>query len=224
MKMRTKNNLLKIIKISTNGIIFWFFLLCFILMNSCATKDIVRDWNSSEEHKIDFDRIMIMGLVNQVSLRNDIENEMVNAAIKNGLNVTNSMGMFPPQFGGIPLDDTEQIKERLQERGYDGILTVALIDIQAERYVGPERTYVPLIYYNRFGNYYFRTAAVVYRPGYFTLQTRYFLETNLYEVESGKLIWSGRSYAFDPQDIKSLSPKYAKRLFKELDRTGVIAK
>jgi len=218
-----KYNLITTIKISTNGIIFWIFLLAIILMNSCATKDIVRDWNSGEEHKRNVESIMIMGLVNQVSLRSDIEYEMSNAAHKIGLKATNSMRIFPPELGK-PFDDTERIKVRLQERGIDAILTVAIVDIKAERYVGPEKTYVPLAYYDRFTNYYYRTEAVVYKPGYFTLQTRYFLETNLYEVKGGKLIWSGRSYVFDPQDVEKIVPKYAKKLFKEMLTAGIIDK
>jgi hypothetical protein len=218
--MKTNNYLLKTIKTSTNGIILWVLILASFLVDSCATNDIVRDWNSTEEPKQNIESIMIMGLVNQVSLRSDTEYEMADAARKTGLKPTISMTMFPPQFGK-PFDDTERIKERLQERGIDAILTVAIIDIKAERYVGPEKTYVPLVYYDRFTNYYYRTEAVVYKPGYFTLQTRYFLETNLYEVKSGKLIWSGRSYAFDPQDFESFLPKYAKRLFKELGKTDI---
>ena len=218
-----KYNFLTTTKISKNGIIFWIFLLATILINSCTTKDIVRDWNSGEEHKRNVESIMIMGLVNQVSLRSDIEYEMSNAAHKIGLKATNSMKMFPPELGK-PFDDTERIKVRMQERGIDAILTVAIIDIKAERYVGPEKTYVPLAYYDRFTNYYYRTEAVVYKPGYFTLQTRYFLETNLYEVKGGKIIWSGRSYVFDPQDVERFVPKYAKKLFKELIKTGIIDK
>jgi hypothetical protein len=111
----------------------------------------------------------------------------------------------------------------LQETGFEGIITVAIIDIAAERYVGPETKYVPLVYYDRFTNYYYRTEALVYKPGYFSLHTRYFLETNLYELKAGKLVWSGRSFAFDPQDVERTVPKYANKLFKELQKEGVIA-
>ena len=193
-----------------------------ILMNSCASTNHVRDWSTSEAYETNFEKILIMGLVNQVSLRNDIEYEMVDAAHKIGLKATNSMAMFPPELGK-PFDDTERIKVRLQETGFDGIITVAIIDIAAERYVGPETKYVPLVYYDRFTNYYYRTEALVYKPGYFSLHTRYFLETNLYELKAGKLVWSGRSFAFDAQDVERTVPKYANKLFKELQKEGVIA-
>jgi len=194
-----------------------------ILMNSCTSTDHVRDWSASDAYKRNFEKVMIMGLVNKVSLRNDIEYELVDAAHKIGLKATNSMAMFPPELGK-PFDDTERIKVRLQEAGFDGILTVALIDYTAERYVRPEKKYVPMVYYDQFTNYYYRTEVLVYKPGYFSLQTKYFLETNLYEIKGGKLVWSGRSYIFNPQDVERFVPKYAKKLFKELLTAGVIDK
>ena len=192
-----------------------------ILMNSCASSNHVRDWTSSEDYDRNFKNVLIMGLVNKVSLRNDIEYEMVVAAKKVGLNATYSVAMFPPELGK-PFDDTERLKVRLQEAGFDGILTVAVIDVTAERYVPPENQYVPLVYYDRFKNYYYRTEALVYKPGYFSLQTNYFLETNLYELKGGTLVWSGRSFAFDPQDVERAVPSYAKKLFKELLKYEII--
>ena len=202
--------------------LFLVALPTMILMNSCATKDIVREWSPSEDHEQKLEKILIMGLVNQVSLRNDVEYEMTDAAHKFGLKATNSMAMFPPELGK-PFEDAEKLRLRLQERGFDAIITVAIIDIEAERYVGPEKTYVPLVYYNRFANYYQRTEILVYKPGYFSLKTRYFLETNIYELKAGRLIWSGRSTVFDPQDVERFVPRYSKKLFRELQITGIIA-
>ena len=217
-----KNKLLNTLRLSGSCKVFLALLSMLILMNSCATKDIVRDWSSSENYERKFEKIMIMGLVNQVSLRNDVEYEMVDAAHKFGLKATNSMAMFPPELGK-PFDDTERMKGFLQERGFDAIITVAIIDIEAPRYVGPEKRYEPLVYYNRFTNYYHRTEVLVYKPGYFSFNTRYFLETNLYELKVGRLVWSGRSIVFDPQDVERFVPRYSKKLFKELQNTGIIA-
>jgi len=202
--------------------LFLVALPTMILMNSCATKDIVREWSPSEDHEQKLEKIMIMGLVNQMSLRNDVEYEMADAAHKFGLKATNSMAMFPPELGK-PFEDAEKLRLRLQERGFDAIITVAIIDIEAERYVGPEKKYVPMVYYNRFTNYYHRTEVLVYKPGYFSLKTRYFLETNIYELKAGRLIWSGRSTVFDPQDVERFVPRYSKKLFRELQITGIIA-
>ena len=202
----------------------YFMLAVLILMiNGFAHSQNIREWSSSDEIDRKFSKILVMGLVNNVSLRSDVEGEVVAAGRKTNLNCTNGMSMFPPELGK-PFDDTERVRERLREKEFDGILTVALIDVTAERYIRPETKYEPLVYYDRFGNYYHRTHIQVYKKGYFSLTSRYFLETNLYGLKNGLLIWSGRSYAFDPKDIEKFIPAYAKRLFKGLLEKGIITK
>lgn len=222
----TKNPYYGILKNCWNTIncnFFFAVLPAMFLINSCASTDQVRDWRSSEDYDQSYKKVLIMGLVNKVSLRTDIEYEVTDAARKAGLKAVNSMSMFPPQLGN-PFDDLEHLKTTLREKDFDGILTVSFIDVSEERYVGPNTEYIPLVYYDRFSNYYYRTRALVYKPGYSTLQTRYFLETNLYELKVGKLVWSGRSFAFDAGELESIVPKYANRLFKKLQIGGIIAK
>jgi hypothetical protein len=192
-------------------------------MSSCATKDIVRVWNSSEEYNRNIKKILALGLINQISLRHNAEFAFVDASIKAGIRAVEGISVFPPQMGK-PFEDLERDRAHLLNKGFDAILTISIIDVSAERYVRPETRYVPLVYYNRFSNYYYHTGALVYKPGYFSLQRRYFLETNLYEIKGGKLVWSGRSYIFEPQDIERFVPKYAKKLFKELLTADIIDK
>lgn len=202
---------------------FLLIILTVFMMVGCVPEALMRTWSSNEEYDRKFKNLMVMGLVNNVNLRNDVENQVVAAAIKTDLLATNGMSMFPPELGK-PFDDTERVKERLREKGFDGILTVALIDVRAERYVPPDASYEPLVYYDRFRNYYFRTYELVYRPGYFAQATRFFIETNFYELQGGKLVWSGRSGAFDPSQLQDYLPNYARGLFKELSMEGIITK
>jgi hypothetical protein len=111
-------------------------------------------------------------------------------------------------------------------RGIDAILTVAIIDVKAERYVRPETklmchwlttTGLQTIITER--KHWSISQAIS------TLQARYFLETkSLRSEKAGKLVWSGRSYVFDPQDVERFVPKYAKKLFKEMLTAGIIDK
>jgi hypothetical protein len=203
----------------------WIFVAVFpmlILMNSCATSYHVRAWSSNADFDRNLNKVLVMGLINNVSRRFDVEREIVDAARKTNMSGTKGMALFPPEMGK-PFDNIQRVRERLQERGFDAVLTVAIIDVSAERYIGPERQYIPQVYYNRFGNYYYHTYAVVYTEGYYTLDSQYFLETNLYELKGGTLIWSGRSFTFDPLDFDRFLPRYSKHLFKELRQDGVIA-
>ncbi|MEO9804765.1 MAG: hypothetical protein ABJF04_16030 [Reichenbachiella sp.] len=199
------------------------FSLTLLLLNSCLPEGYMRTWSTDLDYDKDFKKIMIMGLVNNVTLRSDIEYEVVTAAQKTNLTATNSLSMFPPELGK-PFEDVERFKTRLREKGFDGIITVALIDIKAERYIPPETNYEPLVYYDRFRTYYFRTYDLVYRPGYFSQYSKYFIETNFYELKGGTLVWSGRSQIFNPDELESYSRTYSRGLFKELLQEGVISK
>lgn len=199
-----------------------FLVLSAWVFWGCSQKGIMRTWSTSEEYEKHFDQVMIMGLVNNVNLRNDVENTVVSTATKANLRSANGMSMFPPELGK-PFDDVERAKARMRDKGYDGVLTVSLIDIQAARYIPPTQTYEPLVYYDRFGNYFFRTYDLVYRPGYFSETSKFFIETNFYELKVGRLVWSGRSRVFDPAELNSFLPTYARQLFKELKEQGVVS-
>lgn len=164
-----------------------------------------------------------MGLVNNVSLRNDVENDVVYVSRNMELKATNGMSLFPPELGK-PFEDVERVKSRLREKGFDSILTGAPIDVRAERYIGPETIYKSLVYYDRFMNYYYRTYDLVYRPGYFAEYSKFFIETNFYELKGGTPVWSGRPRVFEPNELENFPPDYAKGLFKELKMDGVIAR
>ncbi|MEP5611483.1 MAG: hypothetical protein ABJP45_04505 [Cyclobacteriaceae bacterium] len=194
-----------------------------LLLSGCVPEGVMRTWSSSEEYNHRFENLMVIGLVNNVNLRNDVENEVVTAARKAKLQATNGMSMFPPELGK-PFEDIERVKSRLREKGFDGILTATLIDFKAPRYVKPEATYQPLVYYDRFSNYYYRTYDLVYKPGYFADHTKYFIETNFYELDGGKLVWSGRSQVIESYQLEGFLPTYSKGLFRELSQQGVIMK
>jgi hypothetical protein len=163
------------------------FLLSLALLLGCLETLNMRTWSSAEDHDKYFKNLLIMGLVNNVNLRNDVENEVVFAARKAGILSTNGMSLFPPELGK-PFEDIERVKSRLREGGFDGIITVTLIDVQSERYTASDTQYLPFVYYDRFRNYYYQTNELVYRPGYFTRNTKYFIETNFYELGNGKLV------------------------------------
>lgn len=201
-----------------------FILILFLFcLSGCVPEGLMRTWSTTQEYDKKFTNVMVLGLIENVTTRSAIEDDLVYAARKNGMKATNGISMFPPELGK-PFEDVERFKARLRDKGFDGIVTVALIDIKAARYIPPSANYEPLVYYDRFRNYYAQTYDLVYRPGYFASYAKYFLETNFYELKGGTLVWSGRSYAMNGSEIEAYSPTYARGLFKELSVEGIISK
>jgi len=205
---------MKIIKLLT-------IILIPLLTQNCVPNGIMRTWSTTEDYDKKFTKIMVMGLANDISFRSDLESEVVLAARNFGIQANKSINTFPPELGK-PFEDIEKVKSRLRSSGFDGIVTVTLIDIKEERYIEPEMNYEPLVYYDRFRNYYYRTHALVYQPGYYSSNSKYFIETNFYELAGGKLVWSGRSQVLEGAEVDGYLTVYSKALFKELKLENVI--
>ena len=77
-------------------------------------------------------------------------------------------------------------------------------------------------FYGGFYNYYNYRYPAVYDPGYYTQDKTYFLETNLYDAETEKLLWSAQSRTYNPIDIDSFSEEFAGIIVARLKKEGLI--
>lgn len=50
----------------------------------------------------------------------------------------------------------------------------------------------------------------------------YFIETNLYDAETEKLIWSAQSESYDPSDLKDFAEDFADLIVGRLVGNGLI--
>ena len=78
------------------------------------------------------------------------------------------------------------------------------------------------IFYNRFGRYYSTIYDRVYQPGYYTTSTGYFLESNLYDIASGNLLYSVQTKSFDPSSATALASDNSMKIVKDLKEKGVL--
>ena len=102
---------------------------------------------------------------------------------------------------------------------FDGVLVSRLLSVnQSQEYVPPSTHTVPTSYHGYY-DYYGTSYALVHEPGYFKTNTTFRLETNLYSVPAGGLVWSGQSETLNPASltdvIDSMTAAVAKRLKEE---------
>ncbi|MBP6591362.1 MAG: hypothetical protein KA229_14725, partial [Chitinophagaceae bacterium] len=104
------------------------------------------------------------------------------------------------------------------------VLTVVLLDKTRERYYVPGRVqYTPYtIYYNRFWGYSRTIYGRIYSEGYYTEDTKYFWETNLYDLATNDLVYSAQSQSFDPSSSESLGHEYGQMIAKDLVKKNVL--
>ncbi len=93
----------------------------------------------------------------------------------------------------------KEIVDQFRNSGVDAVITIVLLDKQKEElYVPPAIGNNPSSSYDHVDKYYSATYDKVFSPGYYVSTTNYFWESNLFEVNQDKLVYSARTKSFDP--------------------------
>lgn len=198
-----------------------------LLTSSCSTStNITSSWKAADIKPQSYQKILVLGIMNEPdrSLREQME-AMIAADLKQfGYNATCSCDEYGPKaFEGL---SEQEALNKLTNGGIDAVLTVVLLDKTKERYYVPGWVqYSPyVVYNNRFWSYYNTMYDRIYTPGYYVTSTRYFWESNFYDIKNKtQLLYSSQSQSFDPPSASSLSVAYASILIKDMRKSNVIA-
>jgi hypothetical protein len=199
-------------------------LTLLLLISGCRSSQITSSWKAPETRPQSYSKILVLALVrdNDRQLQESMEKHLAGDLQNMGHTAISSL----QEFGPKAFDNTEEEEalKQLRGSGFDAVVTIVLLDKEKERrYVPGHPYYTPYgIYYNRFWRYrstlYFR----IYEPGYYVTDTRYFWESNFYELEAQKLLYSTQSKSFDPSSTETMGHEYGKLIAKNLVKEGVL--
>jgi len=185
-----------------------------LLLTGCATTHIANSWKNPDfKQTIQFQKVVVMAVAKNETTRRVAEDELVKAA-RSGKAIA-SYKLLP----STDLADTEAVKAALKEKGADGLVIVREIDTRKEE------NYVPgsvVGVYQSPWTYSSMAAVAVREPGYFETATVLRLETNIYSLADEKLIWSGTSETYDPQDVQTEAKNLAQAVRQTLKKEGLI--
>ena len=113
---------------------------------------------------------------------------------------------------------------KLKDMGIATVITVVLLDKQKERkYVPGNIYYSPYGYYhNRFWRYRSTLYHRIYEPGYYVSDTKYFWESNLYDMATQQLVYSVQTQFFSPDNSDILGHEYTKLIVEDMVKHNVL--
>jgi hypothetical protein len=195
------------------------------LLYSCSpSTEITGTWKNPNVSAAVYDNILIASMSSKVNVKQEIENNLAAELSKQGVQAYKGIEVLPPSFRDNP--DKNEMLKKIRGTSANAILTVSLIDTETEnRYVPGNVTYAPVSrfgYYGRFWGYYNYWNPIVTSPGYYTEDKTYFLETNLYDVDTEELVWSAQSETYNPSSLSQSSQEFAKIIVDKLKADGVI--
>ncbi len=203
--------------ISTLSLIAIIFLL-----GSCTSTQILSSWVAPNTPQAGFKKVLVLGVMDQrnLQLRENLESDVVAQLTKSGYSAVSAYKQYGPK--AFANENEDAVAANLKQSGFDAVITVALLDKTKDQYYQPGRVSYTPIGIQRFGRYYTTIYDRVYQPGYYTTATNYFLEANMYNTQSGDLVYSSQTQASDPASSQSLSRDFSNTLVKNLMSKKVI--
>lgn len=204
-----------------------FIIPMLAVIVSCQPSKITQSWTEKDVTPKKYKKILVMGVLsdNDNELQVKIEDHL-SADLKDlGYNAIAANKIFPA--GTFVKGDTAKGKAALEGKGFDGILTIVLLDKKKDKYYVPGKLTEYSVYTNRFGRFdqYFNAVSErIYTPGYYGEETKYVWENNFYDLDSKKMIYSARTRSFDYTSKNTLAHTYGLLMAKSLVNKKILLK
>lgn len=199
-------------------------LLVVLLAASCSSTELLSSWKSDNANLQSYNKVLVVGLTGNKdrSIRDNVEAAMVNSLKASNINAVAASETYGPKAFEKMSDN--DVVNKVKSDGYDGIIILALLDKEKEKYYTPGRvSYTPYFtYYSRYWRQWRTMYDRVYEPGYYTNTTNYTLEANLYNVQMDKLEYSAQTKSFDPSNASTLANSFTKTVVADMVKKGVI--
>lgn len=202
-----------------------YIITALIFFAGCSTSKITTSWKAPDiEHRV-YEKIMVVGLINETDrqIQEKMENHFVNDLKDLGYEAVSSLATFGPK--AMDSLTEEQVLAKMKAVNADAVVTIVLLDKEKERkYVPGKVTCAPYSYYSRFSNYRNSMRQRIYEPGYYITDTKYFWESNFYDMRTDKLLYSVQTASFDPDNAASLGHEYGQLIVKDMVKNKVLEK
>jgi hypothetical protein len=189
---------------------------------SCATTtEVVSRWSDESYQGRPGQKIMIIALTDNERRQYTWEGAFSNA-LKQGGAVPLAGSKYLP--AGAALKE-EGLKEVIRESGANLVAVTRLLAIDKEtEYVPGTTAYAPApAYYGMYG-YYQSSYMMLHEPGYIQENTVVKLETNVYDVGTAKLVWSGLTHTINPETGQDAATSVAVAIVSDLTASKIIKK
>jgi len=196
-----------------------------LLMGCAPTMDFT--WAKDSYLARKFNKIAVVVVSKDQSIRSEVENRVVADLRKNGINAIASINSFLPVNASKSDWETETIAKKLKQIDCDGAIGISLVNTRDRKDYVPGQSYLYPVGYYRYGRHVYTNYNRVYTPGYYEQSKEYIIEANLYDLtvstkEEEAMVWKGHSSITNPNSIESGVNSYADNLIKYMIQNNVL--
>jgi hypothetical protein len=188
-------------------------IIALFLVSACATTAKMNVWKD-QTYEGPVKKVLVMGLSQKKGIRLFFENEFVRQLRERGSDAVAGNTILPYEQ---PMDK-DFIVTKAKESGADTVLVARSLGREMQRTYVPGQAYGVPGYYSRWGSYY----GNAYSPGYVVEDEYVYVETNLYDIATEKLIWSAQSATIIIADDYDLIRSFIKNMIDKLSSDKLV--
>lgn len=192
-------------------------VLISLVLPGCASISLVNTFKDPGMPAKQYKKLLVVGVTSKIAMRQIFEEVFASELMGKGVS-----GIPSYTITGVKEKPShEMLVEAVKKSGADGVITTRLVDIKKDTVVKSGFVMTDRGFIDDYGeqvNY----ATFVSRSVDVTLSSEAAFETNMFDAETGRMIWSGTSSAVNPEGIITLSRELADHVIKAMIRDGLI--
>jgi hypothetical protein len=201
-----------------------FLILASLMMGCGPSQKITGSWSDPDAKSMGpYQKIFVIVLAQNPDNNFYVEMQTARTLITRGFKVVKSNDIFPPKFSAVKDFTKDELTAAIKRTGCDAVLSLAVLDSKEVESYNPGTAYYPMNYgyYGNFNGYYNHYYPQVYTPGYYSVDKTFYIEANMYDVASDKLLWSIQSEAKNPSSLTEWYKGYSTMLINHLKSQGL---
>ncbi|NJB72157.1 hypothetical protein GGR42_002648 [Saonia flava] len=201
-------------------------ILLVIILTGCSSTHIVNNWKNPDIVLFDASKVLIVGMTQNDSAREQFETDLQNEFSKRGVESFRSIDLFDVKFTSSKQSEEElsEVEQQLLDKDFDAILFTKVVGSENKRILRKRISELDEIYGN-FHEDYMGHQGIYYESDYYDEFKVYHSETSLYCICVGKereLIWRGAIDITDPVNIDKTVDDYVKLIVVAMEEQDLI--
>ena len=186
------------------------------LLAACAPKgtSLATSWRAPALTPQQFQKVLVLFFAPHESQRQFGESELVRLMTRTR-GVAGYTVLTPDDLKSV-----DKVKAVMAREGFDGAVAMRFVETTHEFTRDSAGAYAPS--YAAFWDYYDVAWPLINDPGYVRMDRAMQMETRVYQMTDGKLLWSGLSKTMNPDSAKEFVAQVAQTVAADLRKQGVI--
>lgn len=196
-----------------------------LFLAACSSTSVVSQWRDSGYDGASLKKILVFVATADDASRRSVEDRIASSFPKGTLGVP-SYSLFP-DAKEINEQNREAIAARLARQGFDGALTARLASVDRDKVYVPPQAYMAPAIGGPFGPFYgyggYAFPSLYTAPAYSYEVRKYLIETVLYDIPRGGMLWTMTTESVSPDSRQQLITEVSGLIDGELKRQGFVA-